>query len=77
MLAALAQFERKLIAERVNAGLEAARQKGCIGGRPKADADKVAQAVALVSVGYSTAKAAKAAGISRSTLCRLRCRVAD
>ena len=33
---ALAQFERELIRERVNAGLEAARTRGRIGGRPRA-----------------------------------------
>ena len=70
IFASLAQFERSLIKERVNAGLAAARQRGRIGGRPQADADKVAQAVTLVGAGYSTGKAAKAAGVSRSTLCR-------
>jgi DNA invertase Pin-like site-specific DNA recombinase len=34
MLAALAQFERSLIRERVNAGLISAREKGRVGGRP-------------------------------------------
>jgi DNA invertase Pin-like site-specific DNA recombinase len=33
---ALAEFERNLISERTNAGLMAARQRGRIGGRPKA-----------------------------------------
>lgn len=31
---ALAQFERELIRERTNAGLKAARIRGCMGGRP-------------------------------------------
>jgi DNA invertase Pin-like site-specific DNA recombinase len=33
---ALAEFERNLIRERTQAGLTAARARGCIGGRPKA-----------------------------------------
>ncbi|MFA0001685.1 recombinase family protein, partial [Vibrio lentus] len=32
---ALAQFERRLIQERTNAGLKAARARGRLGGRPK------------------------------------------
>jgi len=34
---ALAEFERNLIRERTNAGLEAARARGRVGGRPKLD----------------------------------------
>jgi len=34
MFSALAQFERRLIQERTNAGLEAARSRGRLGGRP-------------------------------------------
>jgi DNA invertase Pin-like site-specific DNA recombinase len=70
ILATLAEFERDVIRDRVNSGLAAARQRGRVGGRPKVDADKLNQAVALVNAGYSTAKASKAAGISRATLCR-------
>lgn len=35
MFAALAEFERELIVERTNAGLEAARARGRNGGRPR------------------------------------------
>ena len=35
LFASLAEFERELIRERTNAGLEAARSRGRIGGRPK------------------------------------------
>lgn len=35
VFASVAQFERDIITERVNAGLEAARYRGVIGGRPK------------------------------------------
>ena len=36
MMGALAQMERELIAERTKAGLEAARKRGRVGGRPRA-----------------------------------------
>jgi DNA invertase Pin-like site-specific DNA recombinase len=35
IFSALSQFERRLIQERTNAGLAAARQRGKVGGRPK------------------------------------------
>src|SRR5271166_5033067 len=70
IFASLAEFERSLIRERVNAGLEAARQRGRKGGRPPVGAAKLTHASALLKAGYSTAKAAKAAGIGRATLCR-------
>src|SRR5947209_2411177 len=37
---ALAEFERDIIRERTNAGLQAARARGRLGGRPKALTDK-------------------------------------
>ena len=70
IFASLAEFERSLIRERVNAGLQAARQRGRKGGRPKVGQDKLSHASALLKAGYSTAKAAKAAGIGRATLIR-------
>jgi DNA invertase Pin-like site-specific DNA recombinase len=35
LMGALAEFERDLIRERTNAGLAAARARGCVGGPPK------------------------------------------
>jgi DNA invertase Pin-like site-specific DNA recombinase len=70
MLAALAQFERGLIRERVNAGLETARAAGRIGGRPKVEQAKIDFAMGEVSRGSSVSEAARAAGVSRSTLYR-------
>jgi len=37
---AFAQFERRLIQERINAGLDRAKQEGIILGRPKGSKDK-------------------------------------
>ena len=70
IFASLAEFERALIKERVIAGLQAARQRGRKGGRPRVEQDKLTHASVLLRAGYSTAKAAKAAGIGRATLCR-------
>lgn len=39
IFSALAQFERKLIQERTRAGLEAARDRGRVGGRKKIEKD--------------------------------------
>ncbi|MGA7324646.1 MAG: recombinase family protein [Rhodomicrobium sp.] len=72
MLAALAQFERKLIQERVTAGLLSARAKGRVGGRPSVDAAKLQHAETLIRGGESISKAAKLAGIGIATLKRYR-----
>jgi DNA invertase Pin-like site-specific DNA recombinase len=70
IFASLAEFERSLIRERVNAGLQAARLRGKKGGRPRVEEERLTHASALLKAGYSTAKAARAAGIGRATLCR-------
>lgn len=45
VFASLAEFERDMIRERTNAGLQSARERGKVGGRPKGLSDK-AQATA-------------------------------
>jgi len=66
---ALAQFERSLIQERVQAGLAAARRRGRRGGRPVAvDAEKLAAVVTALDGGASKAAVCRTFGISRSTL---------
>src|SRR5207248_9590230 len=47
IMGALAEFERDLIRERTNAGLEAARARGRTGGRPKALKSPAKRAMAL------------------------------
>ncbi len=66
---ALAQFERALISERVTAGLEAARNRGRVGGRPKAISSEMLEAIleALKS-GVSKAAICRTFGVKRSTL---------
>lgn len=66
---ALAQFERSLIQERVQAGLAAAARRGRRGGRPTAiDAEKLAAVTAALEGGATKAAVCRTFGIKRSTL---------
>ena len=66
---ALAQFERALIQERVQAGLAAARRRGRHGGRPVAiDAEKLAAVIAALEGGATKAAVCRTFGVRRSTL---------
>jgi DNA invertase Pin-like site-specific DNA recombinase len=69
---ALAEFERDIIRERTNAGLEAARVRGKLGGRPKAlSPEKIKLARKLYAdTGTSVAEICTILGISRHTLQR-------
>jgi DNA invertase Pin-like site-specific DNA recombinase len=70
---ALAEFERDIIRERTQAGLQAARARGRRGGRPKRQpsSKKVAMAKALYSdKTNSVQEICKTLGISRATLYR-------
>ena len=66
---ALAQFERSLIQERVNAGLTAARKRGRIGGRPRAiSQEKMATILEALNSGMSKAAVCRTFEVKRSTL---------
>ncbi len=67
---AIAQFERRLIAERTRDGIRAARARGKKPGRPPLDQERLVSAIALVKGGLSPTRAAKQLGIGRSTLYR-------
>lgn len=69
-LGALAEFERNLIRERTFAGLEAARARGRIGGRPKKlSTDKVKLAKDLYNEKTRSIKqVCELVGVSRPTL---------
>src|SRR3954447_127514 len=69
---ALAEFERDIIKERTNAGLEAARTRGKLGGRPKAlSPERIKLARKLYAdTSTSVAEICKMLGISRHTLQR-------
>jgi len=70
ILATIAKQERVRLSERTIAGLERARSKGRIGGRPRVicNRDKVAD---LRRSGLSLSKIAKQMGIAKSTVARL------
>lgn len=74
MLATLAEYERELITERVNAGIAAARAGGTRFGRPVMDPAVVADKLAIVkearAKGKTAAEAAGLVGWSRATLYR-------
>lgn len=72
---ALAEFERDIIRERTNAGLQAARARGRLGGRPKAKVLNTPKKVALAQSLYDNKnntieEICKTLDISRSTLYR-------
>lgn len=69
LFGALAQYERSLTQERVNAGLAAARRRGRKGGRPLAiDPEKMEQILAALNAGNSKASVCRSFNIPRSTL---------
>jgi DNA invertase Pin-like site-specific DNA recombinase len=73
MLGAFAEFERSMVKERTRMGLEAARQRGRIGGRkPKLRPNQRAEIIEMVNSGTkSAAEAARLFGFHRSTISRL------
>ena len=69
LFGSLAEYERALITERVNAGLAAARRRGRKGGRPPSvDAEKIDQILAALEGGASKASVCRTFKIPRSTL---------
>lgn len=74
MLATLAEYERELIVERVNAGIAAARQNGTRFGRPPIDPSEISEKLAIVAdaraKGRTAEASAKLVGWSRATLYR-------
>lgn len=76
-MAAMAQFEREMIQERTQAGLEAARARGRKGGRPRKNDAAVQRALKLYdSKDYSVEDIVKMTGVSKSVIySRLRERI--
>lgn len=71
LMSAIAQFERDVIADRTREGLNAARARGRMGGRPKANPDQVKKAVKLYNTGqYSIKEIEELTGVKKSTLYR-------
>lgn len=76
MLATLAEYEREMIVERVNAGIAAAKKAGVRFGRPPSDPKIIAQKLTIVAdaraSGLSIVDAANLVGWCRSTYFRHR-----
>src|SRR6516165_12160765 len=72
IFAALAEFERDILRQRVNTGLKAARRRGRVGGRPKslAEADLKKARALLRSGDYTKVQVARELQVSRHTLWR-------
>ena len=71
LMSALAEFERDLIRERTLAGLQAARERGNVGGRPRADESKLKDALTLFNAGgKSVRQICEEFSISESTFYR-------
>ena len=74
MLATLAEYERELITERVNAGIAAAKQSGTRFGRPPVDPAVIAEKLDIArdarAKGRTAEEAARLVGWSRATLYR-------
>lgn len=69
MFAGISQFERELTHQRTMEGLEAARARGRMGGRPRKAEEAVEQALTLYdSKKHSVKDICKMTGISRTTL---------
>lgn len=69
IFSSLAEFERALIKDRVIAGLESARKKGRVGGRPLALNEKQLQlAIAMFNGGALKSDIAKHFNVSRQTI---------
>lgn len=71
MLAVFAEFERDIIQQRTKAGLEAARKRGRLGGRPAIDEKTKRRIVTLFQAGESVKDLAKEFGIGRSTVYKI------
>jgi DNA invertase Pin-like site-specific DNA recombinase len=73
MLGAFAEFERSMIRERTRMGLQAARERGVVGGRkPKIKPNQRAEILRMVNSGKtSAAEAARLFGLHRSSVSRL------
>lgn len=71
LMAALSEFERDVLRDRVSEGLASARARGRIGGRPRTDKQKVARAVKLYnSRNCSVREIVEMTGVSESVLYR-------
>ena len=72
MLGVFAEFEREIIRDRVNAGLDRARASGKSLGRPKVDAKMAERVKHMLGTGAGILKTAKALGVGTGTVQRIK-----
>jgi DNA invertase Pin-like site-specific DNA recombinase len=72
ILGALAEFERALIRERVQAGVDAAKLRGAKLGRPALADERLQAAREMLASGKNLSATARALGVGRATLYRHR-----
>ena len=70
MLGAVAEFERSMIRERQQEGIELAKKRGVYKGRKPTEAETIEKAREKIALGVPIAKAAREIGVARSTLYR-------
>jgi len=71
MLAAMAEFERDLIRERVKHGLEQARRNGTKLGRPSIPDSVENKVIQMLSAGLTKAEIRRRTGLARGTVIRI------
>ena len=71
IFAALSQFERDQLSNRIKEGLAAAKARGRVGGRPRKRTDKAPYVLAMYQNGEKKSAIIKATGLSRSTIDRI------
>lgn len=71
MLAVFAEFERDIIQQRTKAGLDAARKRGRVGGRPAIDGKVKKRVRTLFKSGENANDIAKEYGIGRATVYKI------
>lgn len=71
MLAVFAEFERDVIQQRTKVGLEAARKRGRVGGRPAIDENTKKRVETLYKLGESATDIAKEYNIGRATVYKI------
>jgi len=70
IMGALAEFERNLIRERTMAGLQSARERGRLGGRPRAMSEKDISIARSLLADFPVSEVAKRLNVSPATIYR-------
>jgi putative DNA-invertase from lambdoid prophage Rac len=71
LLAVFAEFERELIRERIKAGLEQAKKKGAVLGRPPTAVSKAAEVRKLAAKKLSKSEIARRLNMGRTSVRRI------